>query len=275
MHLLQILILAIIQGATEMLPVSSSAHVTIASKLMHFDRGTKYDWAFLLIMLHTGNMLAVIYYFRARWKSLWKQLPALILATVATGIVGLGLYIAIKRFALSPGDDIEDLFTRLPLIAAALAAVGIVIIAAWLFDRRTRNHTERVGFVPAMLIGIVQGIALAFRGFSRSGSTISAAMFCRIDRIRAEEFSFALSVLLTPAVILFEARHFFDHTAPPGTSIGSVVMPSLAGMVFSFFAGLVGLRWLSRWLERGRWQWFGGYCLVAAAIVVVIHVVAP
>ena len=52
-------------------------------------------------------------------------------------------------------------------------------------------------------------------------------------------------------------------------------MPSLAGMVFSFFAGLVGLRWLSRWLERGRWQWFGGYCLVAAAIVVVIHVVAP
>ena len=143
-----------------MLPVSSSAHVTIASKLMHFDRGTKYDWAFLLIMLHTGNMLAVIYYFRARWKSLWKQLPALILATVATGIVGLGLYIAIKRFVLSPGEDIEDLFTRLPLIAAALAAVGIVIIAAWLFDRRTRNHTERVGFVPAMLIGIVQGIAL-------------------------------------------------------------------------------------------------------------------
>lgn len=275
LHLLQILILAIIQGATEMLPVSSSAHVTIASKLMHFDRGTKYDWAFLLIMLHTGNMLAVILYFRSRWIALWKQLPALLLATAATGIVGLGLYVAIKRVALSPGEDIEDLFTRLPLIAVALAAVGIIIIAAGLKDRRAAGRIERIGYLPAAIIGIVQGIALPFRGFSRSGSTISTGLFFGIDRTRVEEFSFALSVLLTPVLIVFEARHFFDHTAPPGTNIHAIFLPSVAGLVFSFFAGLVGLRWLSRWLERGRWPVFGGYCLVAAAIVLGIHAAVP
>lgn len=283
-HILQILILAIIQGAAEMLPISSSAHVTIAARLMGFDRGTDNQWAFLLIMLHTGTMLAVLVYFRLRWKSLWKQWAALAVATLATLAVGYGLNEAIKHFFLrgsagSEPQQVEHLFYQLPLIAAALAAVGILIIVAGLRDQRRPGRREEIGYWPSAIIGVVQGLALPFRGFSRSGSTISTGLFYRIQRIRAEEFSFALAVLLTPVLIVFEGRHLIDHagaaTSTPAGGIVPLLIPSLVGMCFSFVAGLLALRWLSRWLERGRWQWFGVYCLVASAIVLAIHFGMP
>ncbi|HEV2972691.1 MAG TPA: undecaprenyl-diphosphate phosphatase, partial [Pirellulales bacterium] len=103
-HVWKILVLAIVQGAAELLPVSSSAHVAIAAKLIGFDLGTdaKADvqWAFLLIMLHTGTMFSVLVYFWSRWKPLLKQVPALILATIATGVVGFGLKKLIERVVL-------------------------------------------------------------------------------------------------------------------------------------------------------------------------------
>lgn len=302
-NLLQILVLAIIQGAAELLPISSSAHVTIAARIMG-KRGSDNQWAFLLIMLHTGTMLAVIVYFRSRWKSLWKQWPALVLATVATGIVGYGLNELLKRFFLhadpgAPPQEVEHLFYQLPLIAAALAVVGIVILAAGLKDHKNPGKRSEIGYWPAAIIGMVQGLALPFRGFSRSGSTISTGLFFGIDRIRAEEFSFALAVILTPVLIVYEGRHLVRHGAPPAgivapanvarmpavaqpkedtessEGLAPLILPSLAGMCFSFVAGLFALRWLSRWLERGRWQWFGGYCLIAAAIVLAIHFGLP
>jgi undecaprenyl-diphosphatase len=280
LHRLQILILAIIQGAAEMLPISSSAHVTVAARLMNFDRGTDNQWAFLLIMLHTGTMLAVLVYFRSRWKSLWRQAPALALATLATLAVGYGLNEFIKHFFLrgeqgSRPQEVEHLFYQLPLIAAALVAVGILIIIAGRKDCKTPGRRTEVSYWPAAVIGMVQGLALPFRGFSRSGSTISTGLFFGIERIRAEEFSFALAVLLTPVVIAYEARQIMIHGAAPSEGLAPLILPGLAGMCFSFAAGLAALRWLSRWLERGRWQWFGGYCLVAAAIVLAIHFGMP
>jgi undecaprenyl-diphosphatase len=276
MHLLQLLILAIIQGAAEMLPISSSAHVTIAARLMGFDRGTDNQWAFLLIMLHTGTMLAVIVYFRKRWKSLWQQGPALILATIVTLAVGYCLNELLKHFFLrgsagSEPQQVEHLFTQLPLIAGALAAAGIMIIIAGLIDHRRPGKETNIRPFCAAVIGAVQGLALPFRGFSRSGSTISTGMYFGINRMRAEEFSFALAVLLTPVVIIYEGRHLVGHGATSNAGLGPILLPGLVGMVLSFFAGLVALRWLSAWLERGRWQWFGVYCLVAAGIVLAIH----
>jgi undecaprenyl-diphosphatase len=92
-----------------------------------------------------------------------------------------------------------------------------------------------------------------------------------VARRRAEEFSFALAVAITPAVIVREAYRVFKTYAVPATGQTAALMhhiaPSLIGMVFSFLAGLVALRWLSRWLEQGRWYIFGAYCLLAAVVV--------
>ncbi len=108
----------------------------------------------------------------------------------------------------------------------------------------------------------MQGLCLPFRGFSRSGATISAGMLAGVAKSRAETFSFALAVVLTPPVVAREAMRLVRAEHITGTAnLASAAFPSLLGAVFAFFAGLLALKWLSRWLEHGRWYLFGIYCL--------------
>src|SRR4051794_10918794 len=139
MEYLQIAVLALIQGAAELLPVSSSAHVIVAEKLMGLDPSAP-EMTFLLVMLHTGTMFAVLFYFWPRWKKLNAEfLKMVIIATTVTGVVGLGLKKIIEKVILEsllnhPKGEIEHLFKSLPLVAAALFSVGLLIIYA---DRKS------------------------------------------------------------------------------------------------------------------------------------------
>jgi len=273
---LQVLILAAIQGAAELLPVSSSAHVIVAEKLMGLDP-TAPAMTLLLVMLHTGTMFAVIVYFWRSWRrSFFSSMQAfreqalqIVLATAVTGVVGLLLMEAIRTVVAGshPGFEIEHLFGNSRLIAVALAAAGVVIVVS----SRLGAGEREISLPSALWIGAVQGLCLPFRGFSRSGATISTGLALKVQRRRAEEFSFALAVVLTPAVIAREGwRLYKAEVAAAGTDpIGFVHLlgPSLLGMVLSFLAGLLALRWLSRWLEQGRWYLFGIYCLFAALAV--------
>jgi len=285
MNVLQILVLAAIQGLAELLPVSSSAHVVLAEKLMGFDPASP-DMTFLLVMLHTGTMFSVICYFWPRWKRLLAPrgviaqggggkapvqhfLKMIILATACTGFLGLGLKVVIERVFLErlfgyPHGEIEHLFRNFPLIGGALFCVGILIILAGRFEKWARS--TRLDAPSAIVIGIIQGIALPFRGFSRSGATISTALFCGIRRDLAEDFSFALAVALTPPVIVLELVRLMKASAA-SAAVATLLLPGMLGMVGSFLAGLVALAWLSSWLEKGRWQYFGYYCVVFSAVV--------
>ncbi|HEX9078502.1 MAG TPA: undecaprenyl-diphosphate phosphatase [Desulfuromonadaceae bacterium] len=277
MTMIHILILAAVQGAAELLPVSSSAHVIVIAKLLGLDPTTP-EMTLLLVMLHTGTMFAVICYFWKSWHAGFfasrrlfvASLKLIVLATIMTGAVGLALKGLIERFVLgnAPHAEIELLFGNLGLISAALTAAGLLIIIAGLRGRRG-GESSAVGVGESLVIGIVQGLCLPFRGFSRSGATISAGLLLGIARARAEEFSFALAVVLTPPVIAREVLRLLKAhalTAPGGPHL-ALFLPSLAGMVLSFLAGLLALRWLSSWLEKGRWHFFGYYCLAAALFV--------
>jgi undecaprenyl-diphosphatase len=124
----------------------------------------------------------------------------------------------------------------------------------------------------AGVIGAVQGLCLPFRGFSRSGATISTGMLLGVAKSRAEAFSFALAVVLTPPVVAREALRLVQSARINGTAdLASVALMSLLGAGIAFVAGLLALKWLSRWLEGGRWYLFGIYCLVAAAAVMALH----
>ncbi len=271
MTLFQIIILAAVQGAAELLPVSSSAHVIVAEKLMGLDP-TAPAMTLLLVMLHTGTMFAVITYFWSSWRqtyfSAWsgfrQQMSWIVLATAATGGVGLVLLKLISHL-LQPTHahfEIEQLFGDTRVISAALAAAGVLILVA---ARRTGGDAA-IGTRSALLTGLVQGLCLPFRGFSRSGATISTALLLGVSRRQAEEFSFALAVALTPVVIVKEAWRLFKSSADTH-ALAQALTPALLGMVFSYGAGLLALRWLSRWLEAGRWSYFGVYCLFAAVVV--------
>ena len=281
MNFFSILILAIVQGVCELLPVSSSAHVIIAEKLMGLDP-TSPEMTLFLVMLHTGTMFAVIVYFWSSWKEryfaspkiFWQFTKQVIVATSCTGVIGLTLMSLIERVILhgSAHSEIEHLFGNAYVIAAGLATVGVMIIMS--AKQQSVDKSQNLGIRESAWIGVIQGICLPFRGFSRSGSTIATGMFLGLDKMRAEEFSFALAVVLTPAVILKESlRLFKSHEASliVTNNLVSIAWPSLLGMVFSFIAGLVALKWLSGWLEHGKWHFFGYYCLSASIAVLAIN----
>ena len=278
MSFLQIFILAVVQGAAELLPVSSSAHVIVAAKLLGLDP-TSPEMTLLLVMLHTGTMFAVITYFWRSWKKhyfysrpiFWKFAGLVSVATACTGVVGLTLKYFIEKivFRQVPHAEVELLFGNLPLIAAALAAVGLFIIYAGFRQDRDR-HTTTLGLKQSSWIGAVQGVCLPFRGFSRSGATISTGLVMGVAKDRLEEFSFALAVVLTPPVIWREVQRLLQAHAlsrPDGTGLAALFYPSLLGMVLSFISGFLALKLLSRWLEQGLWQLFGCYCLLFAGVV--------
>jgi undecaprenyl-diphosphatase len=276
-NILQILILGLVQGAAELLPISSSAHVIVVEKLMGLDASSP-EMTFLLVMLHTGTMFAVIVYFWNAWRlsyfssaeAFWKTAKQVIVATVLTAIIGLALQQVIEKVFLkgSPNTDVETLFSQLPLIGAALLVAGLLIIVAGLREP-SRLEAKDVSTIAASWIGAVQGLCLPFRGFSRSGATISTGLLLGVGKRRMEEFSFALAVVITPPVIVREFWRLIkahpevtkaDHLVP-------LALPGIIGMVASFVAGLLALRLLSRWLETGRWKLFGVYCILFAVVV--------
>ena len=289
MPIFKVIILAIVQGLAELLPVSSSAHVVVAEKLLGLDPSAP-AMTLLLVMLHTGTMFAVIVYFWKQWKkTFFSSADAFkrfairaIWATLLTGVIGEIIIKAIEHTAFKgmPKAEIELLFGRLDLIAPALLAAGILIIVAGLREKNGPRPQEVYGNSVTMRqagwIGAVQGLCMPFRGFSRSGATISTGMLAGASKDRAERFSFALAVILTPPVVAREALRLVKAShaaAAAGTPVdlGGTVATSLLGAVFAFLAGLVALRWLSSWLEEGRWYFFGVYCVVASGIVFYLH----
>jgi undecaprenyl-diphosphatase len=285
MSIINVVILAIVQGLAELLPVSSSAHVVVAEKLLGLDPSSP-PMTLLLVMLHTGTMFAVIVYFWRQWRGTYFKDAAafksvagrIVLATIVTGFVGEIIIKILEKTALKdlPHSEVEDLFGHLEFIAPALAAAGLLILAAGLRERRPAPVAiaaggEELSLRHAGIIGFVQGLCLPFRGFSRSGATISSGMLLGVAKPLAERFSFALAVVLTPPVVVREVlrlRHAPDLHAG---ELSSVALLCVLGAFLAFVAGLVALKWLSRWLESGRWYLFGCYCLLASVAVTLLH----
>lgn len=285
MPLWYVLILAVVQGLAELLPVSSSAHVVVTEKLLGLDPSSP-SATLLLVMLHTGTMFAVIVYFWRQWRDTYFESIAtfkrfaglVVLATALTGLIGEVIIKIVERtfFRGVPHAEIEDLFSHLELVAPALALVGVLILVAGILGKR--RSTERLTQAndlnarEAGIIGAVQGLCLPFRGFSRSGATISTGVLLGVAKSRAEMFSFALAVVLTPVVVVREVMRLFHAEHTSGLAVFAAgAFPSLLGAAFAFLAGLIALKWLSGWLDSGRWYLFGIYCLFAAAGVAYLH----
>ena len=311
MSVFKVLILAIVQGLAELLPVSSSAHVVVTEKLLGLDPSAP-EMTLLLVMLHTGTMFAVIAFFWKQWKRTYfvsadafkRFLVRAIWATALTAIIGYPIISAIEhveRHHLAAAaasattvpcsygkGDVEALFSRLDLVAPALLAAGLLILWAGMkergkspianlsYERAASRSGENVTFKQAGWMGAIQGFCLPFRGFSRSGATISTGLLTGAERSRAERFSFALAVILTPPAIAREGWRVWRaaHDATPGchpADLHASLSAGVLGMLLSFVAGLAALRWLSSWLENGRWYWFGIYCVVASGVVFYLH----
>jgi undecaprenyl-diphosphatase len=265
----QALVMGIVQGLTEFLPISSSGHLIIVPYLFGWTDPFITSLAFS-VMLHLGTLLALLVYFRADWVRL---VPAGLAAIrdrsfrndpdrrLAWLLIAATIPAAIAGFLLS--DLAETTFREVGLVAVTLV-VGAVIL--WLADRwggRTKG-VDDVTFPIAGGIGAAQALALV-PGISRSGISISAARFAGLDREAAARFSFLMATPITLGAIVFEIRKLITGEAGVEVSLG----PLLVGMLAAFVAGILAIGFLLRYLRTRSLTIFVVYRLVLAAVVIV------
>jgi undecaprenyl-diphosphatase len=265
----QVLVMGIVQGLTEFLPISSSGHLIVVPFLMGWNDPFITSLAFS-VMLHIGTLAALLVYFRADWVRL---VPAGLAAIrdrsfrgdpdrrLAWLLVAATIPAAIAGFVLS--DLIETAFREIGLVAVTLVGGAVIL---WLADRwgaRTKG-VDDVTFPVAIAIGAAQALALV-PGISRSGISISAARFAGLDREAAARFSFLMATPITAGAALFEIRKLAAGETGVDVSVG----PLVVGMLAAFVAGMIAIGFLLRYLRTRSLNVFVAYRLVLAAVVVV------
>ncbi|MFD1559832.1 undecaprenyl-diphosphate phosphatase [Paraburkholderia silviterrae] len=265
--------LSVLQGVTELFPVSSLGHTLLVPPLfgMHIDKHAPQILPFL-VALHLGTAVALLWYFRARWVALISgffaslagrknddghMMWALIIGTIPAGLVGLVLE---KR--------IEALFHDLRIVAAALMVNGVLL---WFGDRlqqaRAHRPPEKLTFRQAFLVGLAQ-IGALIPGFSRSGLTMIAGNAAGLTTEKAAEFSFLLGTpIIFAAGVLELPKLFHAHDQ---------LMTALVGGVLTGIAAWLSVKFLMRYFEgRGRLASFGLYCVIAGAVFLGWFVMHP
>lgn len=264
MSLWFLVFLSVLQGVTELFPVSSLGHTLLVPALfgMHIDKHAPQLLPFL-VALHLGTALALLWYFRKRWIELIRGffaslggrrndeghlMWALIIGTIPAGLVGLLLE---KR--------IERVFHDLRIVALALIVNGVLL---WVGDRiqRSRAHRppEKLTFKQAFLVGLAQ-IGALIPGFSRSGLTMIAGNAAGLSAEKAAEFAFLLGTPIIFAAGVLELPKLFHARAQ--------LADALLGGVLTAIAAYLSVRFLMRYFEgRGRLASFGVYCVIAGVV---------
>ncbi len=247
----QVFLLAVVQGVTEFLPISSSGHLVVLEHLL--PQGRSLQSPALNVFLHLGTLLAILWAYRREVAALLVRryrLAGLILLGTLPGMV-LGLALRLK----APG------------LLTSPAVAGLMLFASggllWWMPRAKGGTAslERLTAGQAGWIGLAQAAAL-LPGLSRSGSTIAAGLALGLPRREAATFSFLLAVPITAGAVALEAAEIVRQ--------GHVDLPwwqlSL-GVVVSFLTGLAALRWLLRWLASGRIGWLAWWCFLLGGAV--------
>ena len=268
MDIFSSILLGVVQGLTEFLPISSSGHLILFQNLLGFrEPELLFD-----IGLHLGTLVAVCVFFGrdlrammvetvdflasllARKKDLGqiKEYPQaymllwVLVGTIPTGCIGLWFK-----------TPLESLFGSLRLVGFMLMCTGLILVVTW---KLPENYTRRtsVGLFAALAVGIAQGIAI-IPGISRSGSTIVCGMFCKLQRETAARFSFLLSIPATLGAMAIQIA---------SEGVGQGALPALAvGFMVSAVVGLLALKILMGMVRKGRLYYFAPYCWAVGLLI--------
>jgi len=261
--LLETLILAVIQGVTEWLPISSSGHLVVAQDYLGLRLPLFFD-----VILHMGSLLVVLIVF---WSDVIKVLKAVIRLDFRSGEGRLGLYVFLGTVAtivigFAFRDWFESLFQNLLAVGVAFILTGSYYSLLYAF-RRGEQRSTRLSPSSAVLIGVAQGIAL-IPGVSRSGSTIATGLLLKVDKKEAFRFSFLIFI---PAVVGAALVTSLDA----GNTLFTDIDPAnvLLGLITTVVVGYVSLKLLLRILLRGRLHLFAFYCWAFGLILVLTQTV--
>jgi undecaprenyl-diphosphatase len=266
----QALVMGLVQGLTEFLPVSSSGHLILVPFLFGWNDAFITSLEFS-VMLHLGTLVALLAYFRADWLRL---VPAGLAALRDRSFAGdpdrrLAWLIAVATIpALVIGfvlnDLVETRFREVGLVALALVVGGVILWLAERWGSRSRGIGE-LGFRTAIGLGLAQAAALV-PGISRSGISISAGLFAGLDRESAARFSFLMATPVTGAAGVYESLQLLRGDTGLTVPAGAL----LVGMAASLVAGVVAIAVLLRFLRSHRTDVFVAYRILLALVVIVV-----
>lgn len=258
-------ILGIIQGLTEYLPVSSSGHLVITHHLF----GLEEPAIFFDVIVHLGTLLIVIWYYRADIKAtltdtysgtarlfsgdkpaeIMDRLPGfrlawfIILGSIPTGVIGIGFR-----------HQFEEMFASTQLVGAMLMVTGLIIFSTRFVSAKTENE-NRITWWIALCVGLAQGLAIT-PGISRSGATIAVALLLGVEREMAARFSFFMLIPALTGAILINLNEASTDVSTTALTLG---------FFSSFIVGYFSLAFLVNFVKRGRLFWFSYYCVGAGA----------
>lgn len=261
MTIIQAIILGIVQGLTELLPISSSAHLNIIPWLFNWSIPESFD-----VALHLGTLLAITIFFFKDWlllvKGGYEQVVKkkkstegklfwfIVAVTIPTGILSLVL------------DKVSDMICEkfgieMILIAVALIVLGIVL---YIVDKKSKSEVslEKMTFKQSFLIGLSQAIAAAFPGTSRSGITMTVARALKLDRESAAKYSFLLSTPIILAAVLVSIKDF------------EFTLAFIMGVLASFLTGILVIKFLMDYLKKGSFKGFAIYRVIIGIAIIAL-----
>ncbi len=252
MNWIEALILGIIQGLTEFLPVSSSGHLELAKAILG-DTSLPEESMLMTVVLHFATALSTIVVFRKdiaqilkgifqfKWNEDMRFSLKIIISMVPAALVGLLLK-----------DEIEALFNQNILLVSSMLIVTAFLL--WFADR-THHNTNKVNYLSAFVIGVAQALAIT-PGISRSGATISTALLLKVDREKATRFSF---LMVVPLILGAMAK---DLISDPLVFESKMMLPLGVGFVAAFVTGIAACTWMISLVKKAKLSWFALYCLV-------------
>jgi undecaprenyl-diphosphatase len=258
MEILHAIILGIIQGLTEFLPVSSSGHLEIAKAILGEEKVGQ-ESLLMTVVLHFATALSTLIIFRKDLVNIFRGLLQfkdndsfqfslkIVLSMIPAALVGMFF-----------NDEIEALFGgELTLVGGMLLVTALLLFLA----DKAKSSAKQVGIKDAVLVGISQAIAI-LPGISRSGATISTAVLLGIDKEKAARFSF---LMVVPLIFGKMAKDILSGNIQYESA---TFLPLLIGFIFAFLTGLVACKWMIKLVKRSQLKYFAYYCFAVGTIVI-------
>lgn len=269
MSFLQSLILGIIQGLTEFLPVSSSAHLVLVPYILNWDIPESQVFPFD-VLVQIGTLLAVITYFS---KDLWSIIRAFVQALIARKPFGtpearMGWYLILATVPAGLAgvflkDRVEAAFNNARITAIFLFVTALFLLASEFLSRRNRK-LEQMTWLDALIAGIFQALSI-FPGISRSGASITGGMLRNLERPAAARFAFLMSIPVMLAAGLFSVPDLLEVP-----NLGSFLPILFVGFVAAAVVGYLSIHWLLSFLNKRSLVYFAAYCILLASAVLII-----
>lgn len=261
MSILEAIILGIVQGLTEFLPVSSSGHLELGSVVLGIDAPNNLLFS---IIVHAATALSTVVVYRKeiatlfidlfkfQWNESTQYITKIVISMIPVGIVGILFE-----------DTIETLFSgQILLVSCMLIVTGFLLLTSHF----TKTGDKSVGFFRSLIIGVAQAVAI-MPGISRSGATITTAIFLGVDRSKAARFSFLMVLPPILGAALLKTIEYLKYGAEHMTHISSPAL--IGGFLAAFISGLIACTWMITLVRKGKLIYFAIYCFIIAFIGII------